>query len=837
MLKQNRLYYLVALFCLILAAPSIHAQTLRERHDRIRSAMEGADYKTALTEFQSLSTTDPTAFTLNNYDYLLGRLSERVGNSATATASYQKAVARNSILSQYALWHLAELARAMGDLTLEREKLRQLLATAPASLLRDAATARLAESFFESKDYASAIKIFRPRADAKGNSSAREALALIGQAYLQSGQKDAAREAFNQLVTQLPNASQPDDFALAGVRGLDLLDSGSEEALTKTAPQLAESEHLRRAAIYNFNRDFAGARRHYQAIVERYGQSANVPEALYMIGRGFYQEGNYSEAINYFQKVTTQFPDSSTARDALNFTGGAYSRLKRFDDAINAYKSYIERYGGGTNAERPYLNIIDTFRDAGRDAEALSWAEAARARFKGQLGATLALFSQARIHLAQGNWTYALADFDALHAESNLGGANTPGSTNQTEIAFTRAYILEQLGRTEEAVNAYLSIPDGRNEYYGGRANFRLRGLAKDEKARGIVQARLDALRADAQRALSNRQFEDTRRAAQSALRLTEDDAARNELMEIVRRAYSEIPTYSNIPTGQLLPFGRQNVLTSDQANSNTTPTHKAIADELLFLGLYDEGAPELAIAENAFSSSETASDKKSSTDATASDKAAAPSSTLSRDAQYTLAVLFKRGDNANHAIRYAEPLWKKVPVDYLLELAPREAVEMLYPAPYRDALLEYAPLRGVDPRFVLSIMRQESRFRPEAKSNAAARGLLQFISSTASTIAAELNSKDFQQDDLYNPRMAVLFGSQYMGNLFRLFPDMPQAVAASYNGGEESVARWVARAHSNDPDRYVLEIGFTQSKDYVYKVLPNYWTYQMLYAVQLQRR
>src|SRR2546421_3667261 len=239
MLKQNRLYCLVAIYFLILTAPSIHAQTLRERHGRIRSAMEGADHKTALTELQSLNATDPTAFTLNNYDYLLGRLSERLGNPSGATASYQKVVARNSILSQYALWHLAEIARAMGDLTLEREKLRQLLATAPASLLRDAATARLAESFFESKDYASAIQTFRPRADARGNSSAREALALIGQAYLQSGQKDSAREAFNQLVTQLPNASQPDDFALAGVRGLDLLDSGSEEALIKAAPQLA----------------------------------------------------------------------------------------------------------------------------------------------------------------------------------------------------------------------------------------------------------------------------------------------------------------------------------------------------------------------------------------------------------------------------------------------------------------------------------------------------------------------------------------------------------------------------------------------------------------------
>ncbi len=75
------------------------------------------------------------------------------------------------------------------------------------------------------------------------------------------------------------------------------------------------------------------------------------------------------------------------------------------------------------------------------------------------------------------------------------------------------------------------------------------------------------------------------------------------------------------------------------------------------------------------------------------------------------------------------------------------------------------------------------------------------------------------------------------MKNLFRQFPDMPEAVAASYNGGEDNVARWVLRAHSNDPDRYVAEIGFTQSKDYITKVLPNFWAYETLYTAQLQRR
>jgi soluble lytic murein transglycosylase len=848
MLKQSKFYFLVAVSLLLFfSGQTIKAQTTRERHDRVRAAVEGGDYAAAVSELQSLRSAEPTTFTLNNYDYLLARLSERRGDATTATANYQKVVARNSLLSQYALWHLAELARANGDLPLEREKLRQLIATSPTSLLRDAAVARLGESFFESKDYASVIQTLRPRSSANGNSSAREALSLIGEAYLSSGQKDAAREAFNNLVTQLPNPSQPDDFALAGARGLDVLDSGSFEAAQKGVPQLAEGEHLRRAQIYNFNRDFAGARRHYQAIVERYGQSANVPEALYMIARGFYQEGNYTDALTYFQRLITQYPGNANARDALSFSATAYSRLKRVDEAINAYKSVIERYGNGSNPERPFLNIIDTLRDAGRDSEALSWVEQTRTRFKGQLGATLALFSQARIHLSQGAWESALADFDALRDEQNLGGATTSGSTNQPEISFTRAFLLEQLGRTEEAINAYLLIPDGRNEYYGGRATRRLRALSADQKTRSSVLARLESLRAEAQKALAAGQFEDARHAAQNALRLTEDDALRNELLDIARRAYAALPAYNNIPTPQLLSVGRQNVIANDQAAQNSSPTHQALADELLFLGLYDEGAPELAVAEKAFGEAAPVDEKRPAQDAPASEKNTPPpaekqtpapsTATLSRDAAYTLAVLFKRGDNANHAVRYAEPLWKKVPADYLLELAPRELVELLYPAPYNNALLEYAPPRGVDPRFILSIMRQESRFRPEAKSNAAARGLLQFISSTANSTAAQLNLKDFRQDDLYNPRMAVLFGSQYMGNLFRQFPDMPQAVAASYNGGEDNVARWVARAHSNDPDRYTLEIGFAQSKDYVYKVLPNYWVYQMLYTDQLKRR
>ncbi|HYG80476.1 MAG TPA: tetratricopeptide repeat protein, partial [Pyrinomonadaceae bacterium] len=357
--QHQRCLLVAAALFLLLASCAAVAQTARERHGRIRAAVDGGDYAAAVTELQALEQAEPQGFVLNNYDYLLARLSERLGNGAMAQAHYQRVVARNSVLTEYALWHLAEMARSTGNLPREREKLRQLLAVAPRSLLRDAATARLGESFFESRDYQSAIRALRPRASATGNASAREALSLVAEAHLKSGQKEAAREAFSGLVNEVPDPSQPDDFALAGVRGLDILDSGSEDAALKSAPQLSETEHLRRAKIYNFNRDFAGARRHYAAVVERYGAGANAAEALYMIGRGFYQERNFDEAVKYFQRVVKEFPESPNARDALSFTAASFARTKRYDEAIAAYKSVIERYGTGSTLERAYLNIID----------------------------------------------------------------------------------------------------------------------------------------------------------------------------------------------------------------------------------------------------------------------------------------------------------------------------------------------------------------------------------------------------------------------------------------------------------------------------------------------
>ncbi|HZT59010.1 MAG TPA: transglycosylase SLT domain-containing protein [Pyrinomonadaceae bacterium] len=159
------------------------------------------------------------------------------------------------------------------------------------------------------------------------------------------------------------------------------------------------------------------------------------------------------------------------------------------------------------------------------------------------------------------------------------------------------------------------------------------------------------------------------------------------------------------------------------------------------------------------------------------------------------------------------------------------------FPAPFRESVLRASKQLKIDPRLVLSIMRQESGFNPRAKSNVGARGLLQMTPDMAAKYAPAVNLSSVSEDDLYRPDINILVGTAYLSALNKMFPDLPEAVAASYNGGEDNVARWVARAIHKDHGVFTSEVGFNESKDYVNKVMANYRAYKILYTEDLKPR
>lgn len=441
---------------------------------------------------------------------------------------------------------------------------------------------------------------------------------------------------------------------LAAVRRSDATDRDAKGNLKKLAP----AEHMRRANVYLSVRAFAEARAHWQTLIDNYPQDPRVPEAMLGIGRSYFLEKVYESGYRIFNQLVQDYSTTKEGREALNFSAASLLRMGRFSESAARYAEYVDRFPNGERIDTAHLNVIDTLREANQPAEALRWVDRTKQRFAGTAVETNAMFAALRLYIAEDQWTDAVNVADQLLRRSFSKAV----LTSPAEVAYLKAFSLEQAGRKDDAFTAYLAVPDSIESYYGWLATQRLTALAGRSRAEMVTQ----------------------------------------------------------------------------------------------------------------------------------------------------------REGRVNDAI---------------------DAVADAYPAPYRQSILSAAKARKLDPRFILALIRQESVFKPLAKSPAGARGLLQLTMDAAQKYGPGAGMNALRENQLYQPDTSITVGAEYIEHLATLFPGMLEPVAASYNGGEDNVARWLARAKRNDPGVFTSEVGFDETKGYVQKVMSNYRVYRRLYTVDLNRR
>jgi len=458
----------------------------------------------------------------------------------------------------------------------------------------------------------------------------------------------------SELARTIAGKQSASEATLASVRRSDSSIRDAKGGL----PKLTPAEHMRRASVYMSNRAFAEARDHWRALVQYYPEDSHVPEALLGIARSYFLAKDYEDGYPVFNQLANDYPGTKEGREGLNYTAASLLRLGRFAESAARYAEYCDRYPNGERIDTAHLNVIDTLREANNSADALKWVTRTRQRFSGSATETNAMFAALRLYVAEGQWDDAvsMAD-DLLKRAFSKATLATPA-----EVAYLKALSLDQAGRDEEAVKAYLAISDSPDSYYGWLATQRLTSILRGSRA--------------------------------------------------------------------------------------------SLAGE--------------------------------------------------------------REQRVNQSISSAADL---------------------YPAAYRTAVLRAAKDRKLDPRFVLALIRQESVFKPFAKSPAGARGLLQLTIDAAQKYAAGAGLTNVRENELYLPETSITLGAEYISTLHQMFPQLWEAVAASYNGGEDNVARWLKRAKTNDAGVFTSEIGFDETKAYVQKVMSNYRAYRQLYTVDLVRR
>ena len=153
---------------------------------------------------------------------------------------------------------------------------------------------------------------------------------------------------------------------------------------------------------------------------------------------------------------------------------------------------------------------------------------------------------------------------------------------------------------------------------------------------------------------------------------------------------------------------------------------------------------------------------------------------------------------------------------------------------------VKYGFVPTIEPALMFAITRQESEFRANVRSSANAVGMMQLLPKTAKMVAQKHDIKYKKEAQLEQPAFNMLLGSYYLGGLVDKYDGNYMLAIASYNAGPTNVNQWIGRFGTPGKSveqslKWLEQIPFSETRNYVQRVLENLQVYRHLLAEKSQ--
>ena len=162
-------------------------------------------------------------------------------------------------------------------------------------------------------------------------------------------------------------------------------------------------------------------------------------------------------------------------------------------------------------------------------------------------------------------------------------------------------------------------------------------------------------------------------------------------------------------------------------------------------------------------------------------------------------------------------------------ENLPPDILRIIFPLDYWPLIKKHSDAHGLDPYLMTALIAQESTFTPDVRSAANAVGLMQLIPGTARRYARKVGIR-YSAAALTQPEANVRMGMTYFKDLVNRFGGAHFALA-SYNAGEQRIARWIAASPGLAQDEFIDDIPFPETQNYVKRILGTAEDYRRLYG------
>ena len=151
-----------------------------------------------------------------------------------------------------------------------------------------------------------------------------------------------------------------------------------------------------------------------------------------------------------------------------------------------------------------------------------------------------------------------------------------------------------------------------------------------------------------------------------------------------------------------------------------------------------------------------------------------------------------------------------------------------IYKLDYSEYVEKYSEEYNVDKYLIFAIIKAESNFDEQAKSNKGAKGLMQLMDSTAEEVAEQINI-NLDNNDILEPKTNINIGTRYISILIQKYNNINLALTA-YNAGSGNVDNWVNNGTLKADGSDIENVPFTETNNYVRKILRDYKIYKTLY-------
>lgn len=153
-----------------------------------------------------------------------------------------------------------------------------------------------------------------------------------------------------------------------------------------------------------------------------------------------------------------------------------------------------------------------------------------------------------------------------------------------------------------------------------------------------------------------------------------------------------------------------------------------------------------------------------------------------------------------------------------------------IYPITYQEYVEKYSIQNDVDKYMIYAIIKAESNFKPEVKSQSKAIGLMQLLEETAVEMSNSIENQTVTEEELYQPEINIKLGTSYYAYLLKHYKGNNILALTAYNAGMGNVDTWIKTGVIQSDGSDIENIPYKETNNYVRKILRDYQIYLKLY-------